>query len=184
MKRHFYISDDLDDLVILEQELDNAGVEKPQFHVLSNNDAGLDTHHLHAVEAVLKSDVVYKTELGFCVGIVAATVILAFANYSGVAEIYTWVPFIFLSIVLLGFCTWEGGFIGTQETHHDFARFKETLDVGKHIFFVDVTAAQEDALQAIVSLHPTMIAAGEGASTPKVAIDAQRIFNRFMRSAP
>ena len=184
MKRHFYISDDLDDLVILEQELDNAGVEKPQFHVLSNNDAGLDTHHLHAVEAVLKSDVVYKTELGFCVGIVAATVILAFANYSGVAEIYTWVPFIFLSIVLLGFCTWEGGFIGTQETHHDFARFKETLDAGKHIFFVDVTAAQEDALQAIVSRHPTMIAAGEGTSTPKVAIDAQRVFNRFMRSAP
>jgi hypothetical protein len=184
MKRHFYISDDLDDLVILEQELDNAGVEKPQFHVLSNNDAGVDTRHLHAVEAVLKSDVVYKTELGFCVGIIAATVILVFANYSGVAEIYTWVPFIFLSIVLLGFCTWEGGFIGTQEIHHDFARFKETLDAGKHIFFVDVTAAQEDALQAIVSRHPTMIAAGEGTSTPKVAIDAQRVFNRFMRSAP
>ena len=70
MKRHYYISDDLDDLVTLEQELDNAGVEKPQFHVLSNNDAGVDTHHLHAVEAVLKSNVVYKTELGFCVGIV------------------------------------------------------------------------------------------------------------------
>jgi hypothetical protein len=184
MKRHFYISDDLDDLVILEQELDNAGVEKPQFHVLSNNDAGVDTRHLHAVEAVLKSDVVYKTELGFCVGIVAASVILVFANYSGVAEIYTWVPFIFLSIVLLGFCTWEGGFIGTQEIHHDFARFKKTLDAGKHIFFVDVTAAQEDALHAIVSRHPTMIAAGEGTSTPKVAIDAQRVFNRFMRSAP
>jgi hypothetical protein len=184
MKRHFYISNDLDDLVTLERELGNAGVEQPQFHVLSNNDAGVDTHNLHAVEAVLKSDVVYKTELGFCVGMVVAALILTFANYSGVAESYTWVPFIFLSIVLLGFCTWEGGFIGTQEIHHDFARFKETLDAGNHIFFVDVTAAQEDALQAIVSRHPNMTAAGEGASTPKVAIDAQRVFNRFMRSAP
>lgn len=184
MKRHFYISDSLDDLATLENELGSIGFEEPQFHVLSNNEAGLENHHLHAVESVLKSDVVYKTEIGFCIGLVISIAVLLFASVSGVTQTYTWVPFIFLAIILLGFCTWEGGFIGTQEIHHDFARFKKTLDDGRHIFFVDVTLEQEQALSGIIDKHPNMEIAGEGSSTPKLVIDAQRLFKRFMHSAP
>ncbi|MEH6551496.1 MAG: magnesium transporter [Pseudomonadales bacterium] len=184
MRRHYYISDDLDDLEALEKELEYAGVEKPQFHVLSNNDAGVDTHHLHAVEAVLKSDVVYKTEIGFVVGLVAAIAVLLVGSLSGITETYTWVPFIFLAVVVLGFCTWEGGFIGTQETHHDFVRFKEALDAGRHVFMVDVNKNQESALRVIINAHPRMEVAGEGRSTPKIVIDAQRGFSRFAQWGP
>ncbi|MFT7496839.1 MAG: hypothetical protein ACI9V8_001739, partial [Urechidicola sp.] len=35
MKRHYYISDDLDDLDRIEQELESSGVHKPQIHVFS-----------------------------------------------------------------------------------------------------------------------------------------------------
>jgi len=56
MKRHYYISDDLDDLEVVERDLEAAGVTTPQIHVLSEDDAGLDAHHLHKVEAVLKRD--------------------------------------------------------------------------------------------------------------------------------
>ncbi len=35
MKRHFYISDDLDDLDRIEVELEEKGVHKPQIHVFS-----------------------------------------------------------------------------------------------------------------------------------------------------
>ena len=184
LKRYYYISDSLDDLVIVENELCSIGLEKPQFHVLSNNDAGVDTLHLHAVEAVLKSDVVYKTEIGFCVGIVAGISVLVFAHFSGSAQTYTWIPFIFFAIILLGFSTWEGGFVGIQQMHHDFARFKKTLNNGRHIFFVDVAKNQEQALIGVIRRHPEMEAAGEGSPTPKLVIDAQRFFTRFMQSAP
>ena len=79
MKRHFYISDDLDDLEIVERDLEAAGVTTPQIHVLSEDDAGVEEHHLHNVEAVLKRDVVHGTELGAVVGVVAAAVILLLA---------------------------------------------------------------------------------------------------------
>ena len=71
MKRHYYISDDLDDLEHVEEELEKAGMATPQIHVLSRDDAGVARHaHLHPVEAVLKTDVVRGMRLGAMIGAV------------------------------------------------------------------------------------------------------------------
>lgn len=184
MKRHYYISDDLDDLEEVEAQLEAAGVTTPHIHVLSEDDSGVATHRLHEVEAVLKKDVVHGTELGAVVGVIAAAVILLIAWWSGLTETYTWVPAIFLSIIVLGFCTWEGGLIGIQEPHIEFRRFQDDLHAGKHIFFVDVDPEQEDILAKITSEHPRLQPAGEGASTPKLVVAAQEKFTDFMKTAP
>ena len=54
MKRYYYLSTDLDDLEIVERDLEAAGITTPQIHVLSLDDQGVEQHHLHNVEAVLK----------------------------------------------------------------------------------------------------------------------------------
>ena len=102
MKRHFYISDSLDDLATLENELSSIGFEKPQFHVLSNNEAGLENHHLHAVESVLKSDVVYKTEIGFFIGLFISIAVLLFAGLWRHTNLYMG-PFYFSRNNFIGF---------------------------------------------------------------------------------
>ena len=53
MKRHYFISDDLDDLAAVERELDAAGITPPQVHVLSNDDAGV-TLNVALTEAELE----------------------------------------------------------------------------------------------------------------------------------
>ena len=184
MKRHYYISDDLDDLEIVERDLESAGVTTPQIHVLSDDDSGVELHHLHNVEAVLKKDVVHGTELGAIVGVVGAAAILLLAWLSGLTETYTWVPAIFLSVIVLGFCTWEGGLIGIQEPHVDFRRFQGDLKQGKHILFVDVDTEQESLLQNVVTRHPKLVDAGEGDSTPGWVVGAQKKWSRFMQLAP
>ncbi len=184
MKRHYYISDDLDDLEIVERDLEAAGVTTPQIHVLSDDDAGLEEHHLHQVEAVLKKDVVHGTEMGAVVGVIAAAAVLALAYFSGLTETYTWVPAIFLAVVVLGFCTWEGGLIGIQEPHVDFKRFQEDLKAGRHVLFVDVDPEQEDTLRDITGQHPKLVPAGEGAATPRMVVKAQEKFSEFMKTAP
>jgi hypothetical protein len=121
MKRHFFVTQDLDDLELVEQELQARGVDKPHMHVLSNDDSQVQLHHLNDVEAVLRKDVVRATEIGAVIGVVAAVVVLLVAYLSGATNTAAgWLPFIFLSVVVLGFCTWEGGFIGIQTTHQDF----------------------------------------------------------------
>jgi hypothetical protein len=185
MKRHYYISDDLDDLDHVEEALEKAGVATPQMHVLSRDDAGVALHeHLNPVEAVLKKNVVRGTEVGAVIGVIAATVVLTVSYYSGVTETVGWVPFVFLAVVVLGFCTWEGGLFGIQEPHADFKRFEADLDAGKHIFFVDVDEAQEAALSAIVNAHPRLQSAGEGTATPKVVVEAQKKFQDAMQTLP
>ncbi len=184
MKRHYYISDDLDDLELVEQQLEEAGVSTPQIHVLSEDEAGLAEHHLHSVEGVLKRDVVHGTRLGAVVGLIGAGLIISLFWWHEVHETYTWIPAIFLSIIVLGFCTWEGGLIGIGEPHVEFKRFKDDLDAGKHVLFVDFDPEQEDILRKVVAEHPKLQDAGEGSATPKAVVSAQNVFSRFMKTAP
>ena len=132
------------------------------------------------MQGVLKKDVVHGTELGAIVGIIAAGVVVLLAWWTGLTATYTWVPAIFLAIIILGFCTWEGGLIGIQHPHIDFRRFEADLKAGKHVLFVDIDPEQEPVLHDVVAEHPKLQDAGEGGSTPRLVVMAQNAFPRSM----
>ena len=185
MKRHYYISDDLDDLEHVEEELERAGVATPQIHVLSRDDAGVALHeHLHPVESVLKKDVVHGTEVGAVIGILAAVAVLLLSWMTGISQAYTWTPAIFLAVVMLGFCTWEGGLIGIGSNHVDFQRFEQDLQQGRHVLLVDIDPEQKSALDKVTAWHPDLISAGSGKATPKPVVEFQNKWARFMELAP
>jgi hypothetical protein len=185
MKRHFYISEDLQDLKAVGHQLEDGGVAKPHFHVLSQSDADLHHHQLNEVEAVLKKDVVHAMEWGAVVGAIASSMFLLIAYFSGWTESAAgWMPFIFLSIIILGFCTWEGGLVGIQEPHYQFKKFQSALQEGKHVFFVDVTEQQEDILEKVVKSHPDLQLAGEAESTPEWVVEWQKNWKGFVKSMP
>lgn len=180
MKRHYFISDNLDDLDDLEQELERRGVVKPQIHVLSRDDGGVDRHkHLHNIESVFKQDVVHGTILGVIVGAISAILVLAVGYLTALPETYTWTPFYFLAIVLFGFITWSGGFYGIQTPHKEFKRFQKDLDNGKHIFIVDVDPSQENIVKQLDADHPHLIDAGTGAATPRWIVMGQQNVKDF-----
>lgn len=177
MKRHYFISDDLDDLDRIEQELERRGIHKPQIHVLSKDDTTVEKHpHLHNIEAVFKQDVVHGTITGAMLGILAASLVIAVAYLAKLPEAYTWIPFYFLAIVVFGFVTWSGGFYGIQTPHKDFRRFQDDLDNGKHIFIVDADPSQEVILKDMASEHPKLSDAGTGSATPRWIVMGQQSF--------
>ncbi|MBV1930232.1 MAG: NAD/FAD-utilizing enzyme [Porticoccaceae bacterium] len=185
MKRHYFISTDLDDLDQIEAELENKGFVTPQIHVLSRDDAGVAAHeHLHEVEAVMRTDVVRSMKRGAVVGLIAAPLVLVAAYYLGLPDKWTWVPFICLSIVVLGFCTWEGGFFGIQEPHNQFRQFEQALDEGKHVLFVDCNRNQQDLLDQVVQKHQSLVYAGEDKATAAWFVKAHYKFKRFTEVMP
>ncbi len=184
MKRHYYISDSLQELVEVEEELESEGVTHAQIHVLSDDDKAVEQHNLNEVEAVLKQDVVHSMEVGALVGIGFAILIVVSVYVSGIAQTTGWVPFIFLAIVALGFCTWEGGLFGIQVPHAEFQRFKEALNTGKHVLFVDIRETQEALLSKVVQHHPALELAGTGAATPEIVVSAQDRMKAFIKSMP
>lgn len=174
MQRQYFVSDNLDDLDRIEQQLENRGILRSQIHVLSKDDAGVETHeHLHNIESVLKFDVVHGTMLGAIIGFILAMLTLLIGEYSNLTAIYTWTPFIFLAVVLIGFSTWFGGYHGIKTPHKDFKRFQGVLNEGKHVFFADVDRYQKKILKEVVSDYPGVKNAGTGTATPRWVIMGQ-----------
>lgn len=185
MVRHYYVTDDLNDLEHVEYELERKGIIKPQVHVLSEDDEGLEEHHLHAVDPFLKQDIVHSTEVFSIIGFIVAIISLILAGLMGWTNSAAgWIPFIFLAVIIFCFFTWEGGFIGIQTTNIHFVRFQELLHQGKHILFIDVTPSQERQVEFVVKCHPQLHPAGTGSATPYWVIVIQDKFKRFMKLMP
>jgi hypothetical protein len=177
MRRHYYLSDDLDLLDQIEDELEHRGIVRPQIHVLSKDDGGVETHrHLHNIESILKQDIVHGTLLGAMLGLIAAGLVVAIGHLSGLPETYSWIPFYFLAVVMFGFVTWSGGFYGIQMPHKSFRRFQKDLDAGKHVFIVDVDPTQEDVIRQMEYEHPELKASGIGHATPRWVVMGQQTF--------
>ena len=184
MKRFFYISDDLDDLEHIERELESSGISTPQIHVLSNNDAGLEAHGLHQVQAFMKKDVVHSTVIGAALGVITAAVVVLVSHLSGIPATVGWTPFVFLAIVSMGFVTWEAGLIGAHAPNVHFRRFEDALKEGKHILFVETDREEEEVLRRVLSRHSKLEAAGIDTTHTKWVIMARRNWKRFLNWAP
>ncbi len=176
MLRHYFISDNLDDLEIFEEQLEAGGVATSQIHVLSRNDMEVEHHHhLHEVQSFMKNDIVHSTLRGAVVGVCASALVLVIAHFAGWTQTAAgWTPVIFLAVVLLGFCTWEGGLLGIQKPNHNFVRFEQALREGKHIFFMDLEPGQEPLLAEVLKSHPQVELAGTGSSAPHWIIALQQ----------
>ncbi len=184
MKRLFFVGSKLNELDSLVDELNSRGIKRPQIHVLTNNDAELADHpKLQDVEAVLRTDVVHGTARGSVLGAVLATAVLGLAYAAGWTSV-TWVPFIFLSIVCLGFCTWQGGLLGIQIRNHRFRPFNKALKQGKHILMLDVPKTRLDEMRLAVSTMTSFKEQGEGEGAPDWVIEAQNKYDKFVEVMP
>jgi hypothetical protein len=122
---------------------------------------------------------------GALIGTTVSTLVLSAAWLTGLtATAAGWTPFIFLAIVALGFCTWEGGFFGIQQPHYQFKRFQDDLDRGNHIFFVDLYPEQEVAMARVVQQHPKLRHAGDDESMPAWLVQLQNRWRRFVEVMP
>lgn len=183
MARHFFISDDLDDLERIEEDLEGKGFVTPQIHLLTLDDNGAaNHHHLHAVTALMQKDLVHSTLIGALVGLCLSALVLTTAHFAGWTQTPAgWIPFVFLAIITLGFFAWEGGLWGIQTPNVHFRRFEKALEAGKHVFFVDMVPGQgqRKILAAVIKNHPRVEAAGVDRGAPHWIVFWQYRLKRF-----
>jgi hypothetical protein len=175
LNRSYFIGSSLDDLEIFEEQLEDAGILTPQIHVLSLDDKSLSDHpHLHEVQSLMKQDVVHKSILGALVGIgLAGSMLIMAFSFKLMSTSAGWMPFVFLAVVILGFSTWLGGFIGIQTPNYKLARFEKIVTEGKHVFFVDLEFGQYQILEKILKLHPNLERAGTEDGSPNWLVSLQ-----------
>lgn len=181
LKRHFFISDDLDDLEKFEEELEQAGIVKPQIHLLTLDEAGASNHHnLHEVTSLMKTDLLHSMLLGAAAGLVAAAFVLVLAHVAGWTQSPAgWIPFVFLAVCAFGFFTWEGGLWGIDTPNVHFRNFEKALKEGKHVFFVDLEPGRGKIVRNLVKDHPAVEAAGTARGAPHWIVRWQHGLKRF-----
>ncbi|MFU8815251.1 MAG: magnesium transporter [Pseudomonadales bacterium] len=182
-RRHFFIGEDLDDLEAFQHDLEQEGITTAQIQVMTLDDEGARARNdLNEVRSLMKRDVIHTGEYGLVAGVIAAVAVLAVTYLAGWHQAAgTWVPFIFLAIIVLGFLTWEGGFIGFQTFNRRFEAFKGELEQGRHLLFVDITRDQLPALERASRNHPRARSAGTGRAKPHWLVRSQHHFSRLFR---
>ncbi|MES2819938.1 MAG: magnesium transporter [Pseudomonadota bacterium] len=183
MKRHHYLSEDLDELERVERELQALGIGSGQIHVISEQDAELAQHRLNAVPSLMKKDLVPFGLRGALVGVVMAVLALLIPYLAGWTETRAgWSPFVLLALVLLGFGAWEGGILGFRRPNRHFRHFLRQLRQGKHLLFIDLEPTQEQRLEQVMRQHPRLRAAGTGQATPAWLLSWQQKWQKFRQS--
>jgi hypothetical protein len=168
LNRYYWIGSDLDLLEWTEEQLEAAGVLRPQIHVLTLDDSSAENHHkLHDVQSLMKKDLFRSGLQGTVIGTGAAALVLILAGAAGWTDtVAGWLPFVFLAIVLFGFFTWEGGLWGIQTHNAEFRRFQHALECGRHVFFADLESSQAEKLRALMDQHRSAEFAGIGSARP------------------
>jgi hypothetical protein len=184
MNRYYYISDSLDSLEHLQDDLVTKGVDYERIHVLTEQDVEVSTHHVNQMESLAKKDVVRSGLRGAMVGLVLALAIIVIALFVGLMSTVWAIPILFLAAVIFGFCTWEGGLIGVHRPHPEVQRFEKQLKQGQHVLFVDAEDDEKQTVAQSAAAQDNIKPAGTGKPESEKVAHVRQSLRNFIRSLP
>jgi len=154
MKRLYYITGDIDAADSISRTLHEAGISDWNFHVLSKDKAGLNTHSIHSTTPFHERDIVRSGERGALIGAVlglSAALILTAINViptSGMG----YVAMAALVFVCTMHGAWAGGMFGIQTENYKVKQFHEELEEGQYLLMIDVMPTDEQTILKLMSL--------------------------------
>ena len=151
MKRLYYLTEDMDFAEHISAVLTSSGISEHHIHVLSKDEAGVTTHHLHGPNILERVDFVRVALNGMGIGMMLAIITLFVARILLDVSM-TMAGQIGSMALLMLFGTWLGGMIGfTQENRH-LRRFHEQIEKGRHLIMIDVHPQEEPKVHRIIEL--------------------------------
>lgn len=184
MNRYYYVSDNLDALEHLQDELEHRGVDIERIHVLSDRDSEVSARHVNDVDSLAKKDLIRYGLRGALVGLALALTILVIALATGLMATIWAIPILFLAAIALGFCTWEGGLIGAHLPSRDVQQFQRELSEGRHVLFVDAEDRETAVVDHALGAHPEIMRAGTGKPEPNMMWRTRQSIRKLIRSLP
>ena len=153
MKRLFYITNDLDDAKLISDEVHNKGIDDYHFFVLSRDEQGIQTHHLHGSPRLEKTKILAASRrVVLLTALVLFTAIVGFAIFTDLFAHFHLLPIIL--ILLLGCVTL---FIikttsGSFDSYFEDL-FNAHLNSGEVVIVIDVPKNHADEVESIMNQH-------------------------------
>lgn len=160
MKRLYYLTDDIDRAEHIARELENNDIQDRHIHILSRDEAGLLTRHLHGASYLERLDILRRGLQGFIAGLISGLIalyVMAFA-FDYVLAPSGQVALVALT-TLLG--SWVGGLVGFAHENHRLERFHEQVENGQHLIMIDVPHQDVNRVRTILDILDEAIYMGE-----------------------
>lgn len=157
MSKLKYLTNDIDELEAAEHDLEVNGVPRSHIHILSENDTALVEHDLPGYSEWSKRDIFYFGSRGAMIGLALSSIALIGGYLYGVSDPTTWIVLTFISAMVVGFCSWEGGLIGVNKLNHAFSKYAVALKNGAYLLVIDTTSEQEEKVARYsIESHPRL----------------------------
>jgi len=155
MNHSYYLSDNLDELEVVHDELIDCGLRDRNIHILSDADADVERHHIRPVNSVSKTGLFSYMVRGAVIGSVLAIMMIALADGFGLnGSVTIGAPMLAGAIAIFGFCIWEAGLLGFHHRNHKFDSMQAALSYGEHLLILDYTPKHQRFVERVLRNHP------------------------------
>lgn len=156
MKHAYFVSDNLDELEVVHDELVEEGLSDADIHVWSSQEAEVEKHHLRNVNPLAKTDILHAMFNGALVGAALAAVVLIIPSVFGLTTSIGFGPFVLAAFTVMGFSVWEAGLIGFHMANSRFKKISSQLEAGKHLLILAYQDAKAPSVIRMALAHPRM----------------------------
>jgi hypothetical protein len=153
MRRLFYATNNLDDAEAISDEVHKMGIDDHHFYILSRDENGIKSHHLHGSSNIDKTDIINAKKranlmsAGFFVVIIT---LLAMSTEMFNTEIIWAVVALFCAYIIVNFLLLV---TGSSFDGYFKSMFNERLDSGEVIIIIDVEKKNSRIIEDQLSKH-------------------------------
>lgn len=152
----YYLAPSLNSTHQITDDLHAAGVKDFFLHVISRNESGLKTQHIHSSNYLETLDIVRDGFIGASIGLLVGIVLALLAMYfepfgPGVPQIV----YVIIAGVATLFGAWEGGLTGIATENKKLAKFHHDLVAGRYLILIYARKKQGADVRAMMrTRHP------------------------------
>ena len=162
MKRLYYLSNNIDVVERLSDELHERGITDWNFHVMGKDKANMVRHHLHTTTPLHELDIVRSGERGVLAGFVVGLLITCYvALFTSFGESMGLIVQIGSVVLFSLFGAWVGGLVGVSNENYKIRRFHSAIDAGNFLIMVDVDRFQRREVENVIDMFHEIQRAGE-----------------------
>jgi hypothetical protein len=154
MKRLFYATRTLEDAESISEEVHSLGIDDNHFYVFSDDEKGIETHHLHASRTIENTEILSAKKRAPFLALIPTTII-GLACWLGVDFFSQNIALLLLLCTGIFFIARFLANIACRSFDQYFTDvFKDHLNKGEAIIVIDVDAQRAPTVERQLNKHP------------------------------
>jgi hypothetical protein len=163
MKRHYYITNDIENIEVLFKDLSHKQIKEKGIHIYSKKEREIENHTLPKIFDFFKTDIIHSGEKGLILGIFLSLIFFIIINLLNLTQKIGTFNVYFISFFIILLSSWEGGLIGISKKNYKISQFNKKLNDTDYLIMIDRDNIAEEIFK-IINEHQNIQKVGIGSN--------------------